>query len=220
MPDFAALYRGARERISTLARDASDDELARTVPGCPEWTVADTVAHLVGVADDALGGRLASFPSPDETAAQVARHRGRSLAEVLADWEELGPKVEAAVAAREMSSAVAHDAVTHEADIRGALGAGRPPEEAWSASFQQLARWLPKRVDAPGSLTVDAGDVRLTAGEGEPTTAVTVEPYELWRALLGRRSRAQLAGWDWDGDPARYLAAFPAFGPTEQDLHD
>lgn len=42
MTDYATLYRDARHRITDLVHEASGDDLARTVPGCPEWTVCRT----------------------------------------------------------------------------------------------------------------------------------------------------------------------------------
>lgn len=45
-----------------------------------------------------------------------------------------------------------------------------------------------------------------------------MEGYEFWRALFGRRSRDQMAAWDWVGDPTPHLDAIPIFGPTDATL--
>jgi uncharacterized protein (TIGR03083 family) len=214
---YPLLYRQARERITALVRTADAQQRGRRVPACPEWTVTDTVAHLAAVAAEAVSGRLTGVPTDEQTAAQVAQRRGRCLDELLAEWERAAAPVEQALAARRVPLELVHDVLTHEADLRGTLGAGRPPEPAWTASLHGMARHL-SRLPVGGTLTVLAGAHHITAGRGEPATTVTVDPYELWRALAGRRSRAQMATWQWSGDPAPHLRAIPIFGPTETDL--
>lgn len=79
---------------------------------------------------------------------------------------------------------------------------------------------LSRRLSHLGRRTILAGDHRFTAGDGEPATTLEVDPYELWRSLLGRRSRAQMQAWNWSGDPEPYLQAMPVFGPTEVPLSE
>lgn len=213
MTDYAAVYRESRERITALVRAASAEQRADPVPGCPQWSVTDTVAHLAAVAAEVVSGQLTGIPTEEQTAAQVRQRRGRPLEEVLAEWERASEPIEQALAAETMPVTLMHDVLTHEADIRGALNAGRPPASAWTTSLD-LARdrkW-------PGELTIVAGEYRRTMGSGTPVATVEADPYEFWRALLGRRSRAQMAAWSWSGDPARFLLAIPVFGPTETDL--
>jgi uncharacterized protein (TIGR03083 family) len=222
MRDYAALYRESRGRIAALVREASDDQRARLVPGCPKWTVSDTVAHLAAVAVDALAGYSVPTISADEhTAVQVEQRRGRPLEEVLGEWDIAAGRIEQALAAQRMSPLLVHDVLTHEADIRGALGAGRPPETAWSVCLKMASSTvLSDRLGHLGRLTIIAGDHRFTAGTGEPATTLDVDPYELWRSLLGRRSRAQMAAWKWSGDPEPYVQAMPVLGPTEVPLSE
>lgn len=225
--DLVALYRQARERIVGLVRAASAEQRARVVPACPEWTVQDTVAHLAAVATEVVHGRLTAVPGDEHTAAQIEQRRAQPLAAILAEWEDAaaqlagwtstGGPVAEAVATRRMPHPMVHDVLTHEADIRGALGAGRPPTAAWSTSLALMLRH-PERLGRYGTLTVRAGAHRFTAGSGEPSTTLDVDPYEFWRAQVGRRSHAQMAAWSWSGQPAPYLQAIPVFGPTETDL--
>ena len=55
---------------------------------------------------------------------------------------------------------------------------------------------------------------------------VTAPVFEIFRAVAGRRSRAQVAAFGWDGgtasfEPGPYLDTFCVFGPLrEQDLYD
>lgn len=227
MTDFPVLYRESRERIGALVRAASAEQRARVVPACPEWTVCDTVAHLAAGATEVVDGTLTAVPGDEHTAAQVEHRRGRSLDELLAEWDRAGEllagwecaggPVGQAITARRMPLAMVHDVLTHEADIRGALGEGRPPTAAWSASLADMIS-RPERLGHCGTLTVQAGPHRFTAGSGAPGTTLEVDPYEFWRAVVGRRSRAQMAAWRWSGHPEPYLRTIPVFGPTAADL--
>jgi uncharacterized protein (TIGR03083 family) len=213
--DCAALYRESRERIAALVRDASEEQRARTVPGCPKWTVSDTVAHLAANAADEVTGRRTGIPDDEQTAAQVEQRRGRPLEEILAEWDGAAKLVEPAIAAHPLAIAWVNDVLIHEADIRGALGAGRPPEPAWTAALELVRPVLLRRLGHLGELRILTGEDRFIVGSGEPVTTVEVDLYEFWRSALGRRSRAQMAAWTWSGDPEPYIQAIPRFGPTE-----
>lgn len=218
MIDCAALYRESRERIATLVRAASEEQRACRVPACPEWTISDTVAHLAANAADELAGSLSTVPSDEQTAAQVEQRRGWPLEEILAEWDSAATQIEPLIAAHPFAIAWINDVLSHEADIRGALGAGRPPAPAWTAALELARPIMVKRLGHLGELTILDGEHRFTVGSGHPATTIEVDTYEFWRAALGRRSRAQMAAWKWSGDPEPYLQAIPRFGPTEVDL--
>jgi uncharacterized protein (TIGR03083 family) len=218
MTDHTAIYRESRKRITALVRNASAEQRSRIVPSCPKWTVSDTVAHLAAVATDEIAGRLPNVPDDEQTAAQVEQRRGRPIEEILAEWDSAAEAIERIVATQALPIGLVNDVLSHEADIRGALDAGRPPDQAWSAALE-LARYrLLENLDHLGELTVINGEHHFTVGSGEPTTAVEVDLYEFWRAALGRRSRAQMAAWKWSGDYEPYMQAIPVFGPAEVDL--
>ncbi len=119
------VYRRTRLELLDLAAGLDDDQAKRRVPACPEWTVRDVYAHLTGVASDVLAGRTDGVATPPWTARQVELRRSASLAEVCAEWVQLGPKVEAWLAEREgrvtFVARAAYDVWTHEQDVRGAL---------------------------------------------------------------------------------------------------
>jgi hypothetical protein len=79
-PDPAAVYRSVLERLAALATTLDDGQLATVVPTCPEWTVQDVYAHLAGLADDILQGKVAYPVADATTAAQVDMRRGRTMA--------------------------------------------------------------------------------------------------------------------------------------------
>lgn len=217
--DLAALYLDTWGRLVELVSTLGPDELAAPVPACPGWSVADVVAHLAAVADDALAGRLTGPPSDQETAAQVARFRGRPLAEVLGLWAELAPGFAEAVGAMEVWPAVL-DLASHEHDIRGALGRpGARDAEVVRIGADRLVGYL--RPSLPMLVTVEDAEFRLGPEEVEapgPRLDLATTRFEAFRWRLGRRSRAQLAAMDWSADPAPVLDHLVVFGPSEEDI--
>lgn len=187
--DLAGHYRSARLRLSELARSLDADAQATPVPACPGWTVRDTFAHLVALPADALAGRISGVPDEEFTAEQVIRFAG-STAELADSWDESGPQIEALLADGLRVPALVIDLHTHEQDILGALG-------------RVGAR------DLPGTQWAIAAVTGAYPG-------IPVEPWEAWRARLGRRSRAQVEAWDWAPDTD--LSDFFVFGPRDSDL--
>lgn len=218
---FDTIYDDARRRICDLAAGLTAAQLDTTVPGTPEWTARQLVAHLTGVASDAVHGRTDGAPGPAWTGPQVAAREGASLAEVSAEWAEVGAQVRDAIAARKMPLQIVHDALTHEGDLREAFGLGPLPAEVVDRALGSVAKPVVAGIAGNGALVVRAGEHEFRGGAAEKlTTTLAVEPYELYRGLISRRSRRQIAGWDWSGpeaDVARYVDALPVFGPREDD---
>lgn len=210
--DLPATYGASRARITGLVRDLPQDDLARTVPGCPDWTVQDLVAHCVGVAADAVAGNGPAGDFDEWTAAQVSKRRGTPLADVLAEWDTLG--IESALPSLPgyFGAILTVDLVTHEHDLRGAVGRTDPDDDHVRFAARGYARTLGARVDETGLPALQLGGV-ATAGSGEPGATVRASTYELFRALAGRRSEAQVRAYEWEGDPAPYLAILSPFGP-------
>ena len=80
-----------------MVQGLSPDELEATVPATPAWRVRDVVAHLSGNLDDILAGNLDGVATDPWTAVQVDKRSDRSVEEILAEWSENGPKVEAVI---------------------------------------------------------------------------------------------------------------------------
>ncbi|MGH3621656.1 MAG: maleylpyruvate isomerase family mycothiol-dependent enzyme [Sciscionella sp.] len=211
------IYGDAQSRVGDLARGLTDAELDTVIPGCPEWSARDLIAHLTGVASDSLSGRGKGVRGPAWTAPQVAERRERSLEDVLAEWDELTPHVGAALAARAVSSRIVIDLVAHEADLYEALGRGRPPSAGWAEYVGLMATQVSQGLQGPGTLVLHVAGQSYRGGQGEPVTELRADPYELFRGLLSRRSRAQMRTWDWTGDPTPYLESLPVFGPRDDD---
>jgi uncharacterized protein (TIGR03083 family) len=214
----ALLYVDAYQRVADLVGELSDDEAARVVPGTPKWTVHDVVAHLAAIPSDITNGRLTGIPGPDQTGRQVDERRDRSIAELLDEWRSsMDPIVEAARAGL-IPAPLTIDVITHEQDLRGALHAAHLDDDAALRFAVTGYSWaLGRRVQEAGlpplRLRDPARGFTATAGDGDPATTVSASEFDLFRALPGRRSRRQVAAFDWDGDPSPYLDHFCVFGP-------
>lgn len=210
--DNTELYRNTRVRMTQLCRTLGGDGSGR-VPCCPEWTVTDLVSHTTGVCADILAGNIAAAGTDPWTKEQVDARRGRSLEEVLVEWEGLGPKVEAALAGGHLPDQLLADTVTHEQDLRGAFNEpGYRDDPALLAGLRFLLDgWA--GVDEPRPIKVVSGPYERLIGQGEPQATLSVEPFELMRAFTGRRSLEQVKAYDWGGaDPSPWLPMF-SFGP-------
>src|SRR5262249_19810557 len=148
--DLARMYRETRERLTALVAGLDEAELGTPVPACPGGSVADVIGHLAAIPEDALAGRLTGPPSEEETAAQVARFRGKPMAQTLAGWTELAPRFEEVVAALKVWPAVI-DVASHEQDIRGAVG---QPGARDTEVIREMSGWLLARLAPPGPLRV------------------------------------------------------------------
>ena len=203
MDDIGAAYRGVRLRVNALVVDTDDVALDSIAPATPAWRVRDLLAHLVGVTADVVGGNLEGVGTDEWTARQVEQRRGRSIDELLAEWNEHGPTVEAM--AGEFGRAAGQlvsDATSHEHDIRGALGVpGARDSDAVALSFESVGTSLGIELDRAGmgAVCVHHDETTSTFGAAEPMAALRTTRFEFVRALTGRRSRDQITAYAWDG---------------------
>ena len=227
-------YMGVVERVSELARSASDGQLDSRVPACPDWTARQLLSHLAGLAEDWVSGNLDDYATDGWAQAQADRHAGQPIDELLSAWQAAAEQF-AQLTTSPLGSTPSRwafgDALTHEADLRPVLAPGtRTPSEAVALGVQAaIGRWRLELATAGAPpLDVVATDLRTwevgdpdARGAGRVAT-VTTTAHELFRALYGRRSRAQIEAWDWTTDPAPYLDAglpFP-FSQPKVDLED
>ncbi len=220
MTDIGIQYGAVRERVSALVADLSDEQAAQPVPACPGWTVHDVVAHLSGAATDIVAGHLDGVGGPAWTGAQVEARREVPIGEMLAAWAEVSPQLEEGLRAMGglLASLGVADAWHHEQDLRGALGApGGADPAAEHTAIVGYGTLAGNAFTAAGiaPLRIEAGDVNFVTGEGEPGATVTGTPYELARAVGGRRTEAELRALTWQGDAEPYIATLAEMGPAE-----
>jgi len=218
-------YRTNRCSFIDLGRELTESEGDALVPATPEWTVRQVFAHMAGVADDVLAGRLEGVATDPWTAAQVAARADRSLPELVEEWDRLGPQLEEALKPIEdqIDPRLLIDLWTHEQDVRGAVqrpGGDLGPTLDWIVSI--IGEGWAKRIDHK-----ELPKIRLLAGEhtfGSPDAAASlrIDPYEAARMAVGRRSVAQIAGYEWIGvpDPTIYITTLVAFTPAAADIVD
>ncbi len=232
MSELGTAYAGCRRRIAELVEPLGSRATQTMVPACPAWSVHDLLAHVVGSADDVLAGRLDGSPGEAWTAAQVEARRGRSTNEVLAEWERLAPGIEKMIDEGvhrgplhfALADAAISDALSHEHDIRAALGA--PGARDSDAMPVGLAFYARNRIEMAAQQGASLR-VRVIDGPefGDPGATVTLtgEAFELLRALAGRRSAEQLRALSWTGDAESVIPAFERIGalrPPVQPLEE
>ena len=164
------------------------------MPACPQWSVHDVVAHVTGVCADILAGNLAGVATDPWTAVQVEARRDRTIDEVVAEWSELAPHVEAmADNFGPAGNQLVADLTTHEHDIRGALGrpGAREVEGVMVAAEFVVTMGLDQSISAHAlpALEVRADERSWVVGGTEPSGRLEAPAFELMRALTGRRSR-------------------------------
>jgi len=240
--EVGALYAEGRQRLTGLVGGLRPEAGATPVSTCPAWTVKDVLAHLTGVCADILAGNVAGVATDPWTAAQVAGRRKRTLDEIVEEWSDVAAQVEAFAdnfPGRTGAQWVT-DLTTHEHDIRCALrrpGARQSEGVQVGADFLVTAGFdAGLSARGLGPLEVRAGNRSWIAGGREvpsvdegvfnalmsiddpapppalPVGTLEASPFELMRALTGRRSRPQIARMTWTVDPEPYLPAFE-FGP-------
>ncbi|OBG31272.1 maleylpyruvate isomerase N-terminal domain-containing protein [Mycobacterium sp. E3198] len=224
--DAAAAYRLVNRRVDALIRGRA--EVAElSVPACPAWTVRQTVAHLTGVAQDVVSVNVERKGADAWTRAQVDRLGGYPVDELLERWGQLMEMVTATLALAPQPSAcqLVFDALTHEHDIRGALGepGSRTGDLAYQAALGFVTTTGDEFIRQAGLpslrlITPTLGPVQL----GDPATgpaeiSLEISDFEALRALGGRRSLRQLSALPWRGDPTALLPVFTGLLPGVSD---
>jgi uncharacterized protein (TIGR03083 family) len=215
--DIARHYQSAHGRLVDFARGLSAEQADTAVPGTPGWSVHDVLAHLAAIPTDGLAGRISGIPTDAQTATQVAERKDRDIADLLDEWIPNVPAMCEGARAGLVPPNLAVDALTHEQDIRGALGVepaltGEELRFCTDLYAFGCGRGLKEANIPPLAIAATDTDFAFTAGVGEPAASVRAREFELFRALSGRRSRRQVAAYGWDGDPAPYLDRFNIFG--------
>ncbi len=206
-PQVIAAYEGVRERVIDLLRTTPEPDGDRVVPHCPSWTVRELAAHLVGLPEDILAGRMEGVTTDAWTQAQVERHRGESLTQ-LADAFEASIEPFAAILPHvptPVNSQMVMDAVTHEHDLRLALGrAGARDSDAVAVAVG----WL-----------LDMAENR-SSGLGRQLQSSGLSSFDLLRVMSGRRAPAQIAALGLDADSLVALLAGTPLKPPAQSIDE
>ena len=173
-------YSELRTRVADLMRSITSEQAQLVVPHCPQWTVKDCLAHMVGVPEDVINGQMEGVASEAWTNRQVQRHTNDSVDDLLAVWETNAPVFAKILPniPQPVISQFMFDQTTHEHDIRRAVG--QP------GARDTLA------------VAVAEGFIRNSlAQQSDPAIAQLathkLTGFEYLRSLSGRRSRAQIS---------------------------
>jgi len=210
----------AQERVIELVTDLSAERAALRVPACPDWTVRDLLSHMVGLGADVVAGDEPDDHNEAWTARQVAARKAHDVKALVAEWQDLTRPLQDWMRAR--NTRPLGDVIIHEQDLRGALGVSGGQDSGGVAAIRdrftgRFAVALGRR--APIALE---GQSWSWCSKGDPADAavlVRAGDFDLARALVTRRSAAQLRSWTVRGDIEPYLDAFSLLGPLpEADL--
>jgi len=221
--EAAAAYRRIYARVDALVR-GRDGIAELTVPACPGWTIRHVVAHLAGVAQDIVALNLDEKGTAPWANAQVARLGEHSIEKLLDRWEQSLDSVSANLAFASDAGVcqLVFDTLTHEHDIRGALGEpGSRTDDPTSAAalsfmvttgdqFIRYARLPSFRLCTPSLGPVQMGDPHTAPGQ----IALSISDFDALRSFGGRRSVRQLLALPWRGNPTDLMPAFTEILPA------
>lgn len=214
MPELSHGYHASRQRITELVRDLSADDLARPVPACPEWVASDLLAHVVGIPEALSTGDHPTGEMQAWLDRLVAERREVPVNDLLERWEACAAATSAVIDGA--GSLLFVDVVSHEHDLRGAVGrAGARGVPEVRATVQLLLDLLAPEIAAAGlgALVVDSGEVTWASQFTRPGCTIKTDPWEAIRALQSRRSADELRALPHTGDIEPYLAVLHAHSP-------
>jgi len=215
---YYQLYLDSERRVAELVAPLDAAALDTVTPACPDWSVRDVLAHLAGGAASFGTPSFAGVGTDPWTAEHVESRRDASAADLIAERRACAPRLAQVPVTDRVWLPVVHDALSHEVDIRSAIGAPGLPADALAAAFPLIEAVLPLRLGRLGAITLELDGQPRRFGEGEPALTVRAPLFEFWRGAFGRRSDRQMRSWVVDGDAAAFAGALPVFAPRSDDL--
>jgi hypothetical protein len=185
-------YVELRDRMIPLLRSLPEDVANNVVPHCPDWTVQETVCHMVGVPDALLLGDFDGIASDEWTQRQVERHRGYTLASLADKWESQADQFDAMLPAIPLPalSQMVFDVSSHEHDVRHAVS---KPGARDSLSVQVGVSFMKYAIDSRKDLDIEIAN------------SWNASDFDFFRSFGGRRSAEQITSVGIDVDFVRKL---------------
>jgi uncharacterized protein (TIGR03083 family) len=204
----------AQQRVIDLVRDLPAADAERRVPACPDWTVRDLLSHMVGLGVDVVAGDEPDDHNATWTARQVEQRRDRDVAALIAEWQSVAEPLRDWMRAHGIRPL--GDVVIHEQDLRGALRQpGAQDTDGLGAMRERFAPRFGDRVADLPPIALVGDRWRWTSRGAEPDAAaveIRASDFDLARALVSRRSAAQLRAWTVRGEVTPYLEGFATLG--------
>lgn len=207
--DGIAEWSRAQARVIELVSGISPEQAGSIVPACPGWTVRELLSHMVGLGADVAAGDEPDDHNAEWTARQVQLRQGRDVAELVVEWEEVAEPLRAWMRANTIRPL--NDVLIHEQDLRGALGVPGGRNTAGLAALREtFAGRVGARIVGLPPLAMVGESWRW--GPDDAVVEIAAPDFELSRALVTRRSAAQLRSWTRRGDIEPYLDGFAVLG--------
>ena len=200
-------YTELRVRVTELMRSLSLAQAQTVVPHCPQWTVKDCLAHMVGVPEDVINGQMDGVASEAWTSRQVQRHKQDSVADLLSVWETNAPVFAKILPniPQPVISQFMFDQTTHEHDIRKAVGQPGGRDTLAVAVAEGFIR----------NSLAQHSDPAITQ-----LAAHKLNGFEFLRSLSGRRSRTQISRNGIDIELVERFVRDSPFDIPESDVSD
>jgi uncharacterized protein (TIGR03083 family) len=213
MDDVFGAYQRTRSRVSALFEEADADELARTVPACPAWSVHDLAAHLVGIPSALAAGRRPSGDIDGWLQELVDERRDHDVERLMTEWLALDAALEPML--HGTGARMFADLAVHEHDLRRALD--RPDHDALEVAVimpRTLAAFArPLQDGGLGAIVVDHDGRTWCSHDADAGWTLFVDPWEAVRAVNSRRTIDELRALPSDGDVEPYLPILEAHLP-------
>lgn len=176
---IVAAYVDLRDRMISLLRSLPEESARIVVPHCPDWTVQETVSHMVGVPEAILMGDLDGIATDAWTQRQVERHRGDSLEELANTWQSSADQFLAVLPMIPLPALtqMVFDVTSHEHDVRHAVA---QPGARDSQAVTVGVSFMKHAIDSRPDLDV------------EEANNWKASSFDVFRSLGGRRSAEQI----------------------------
>jgi hypothetical protein len=192
-----ASYDELRARVTGLMQSISTEQAQTVVPHCPQWTVKDCLAHMIGVPEDVISGQMDGVATDAWTDRQVQRHTQDSVDDLLTTWSTIAPVFASILPhiPQPVLSQFMFDQTNHEHDIRAAL---KLPGGRDSVAVAVAEGFLRDSLSQNSDLAIaQLADHKLTG-------------FEFLRSLSGRRSLSQISNSGLPSETVeRFINAMP-----------
>ena len=206
MTDPFTVYCDIRGRMVDLARSSDADALATTVPSCPDWSVLQLLTHCVSMPVAIGAGDMPGDDLQGWIDRVLAERDGRSLGQLVDEWESADPVIEAMVSGP--GGVLLDDLMIHEHDLRGALG--RPDHSAFEADVfvdRALRSFVPALDTRDlGAIEIRHGSRSWRSHDADIGWIIEASPWEAVRVLASRRTADEIRDLGGSEDLDSYIA--------------
>lgn len=200
-------YTELRARVTEMMQSLTLEQAQTTVPHCPQWTVKDCFAHMVGIPEDVISGQMDGVATDSWTDSQVQRHAHDSVDDLLTTWSTNAPTFASILPhiPQPVLSQFMFDQTNHEHDIRAALNL---PGGRDSVAVAVAEGFLRDSLSRNSDLAIaQLADHTLTG-------------FEFLRSLSGRRSLSQISNSGLPSETVeRFINAMP-YSIPKSDVSD